>query len=203
MSEPITPREYRQLPAGLRLDVHNALDRALVLLTNELYGTVASSADLDEHPAAARRDHHLARLAAVDLLTEELGHWSEETAYAAGQVEAAPATYAELGRAVGLSREGARNRWPGAVKDARPGRPRTATLEVHLDGGPPTWAGSMQTYPRDEVMRGPLEDVGAYLTTPGDEWPEDLPAGPDWRAHYAPESEHIRTTWVFQGWVES
>lgn len=197
MPENITPREWVKLPASLRLDVSIAVNRALDLLTTELYGTLPSHADLLEHPPAAQRDHHLARLAAMDLLTTELTHLTRETAFAAGRVEGAPATYTDLGAAVGIGREGGRSRFPGAVPDAKPGRPRKQ-VTVTFQGGPAEWDRYEMEYPAS-TLEGDLATVGAYLVV--DAIPEGVPA--DARAHYAPESEDTRNLWVFQGWVPS
>lgn len=193
----------REAPEDARIDVELSL---LVRRAAHALDPVAAFAEpggaAEAGPERARADD-LARLRATEALREALTEHASQLADRAGSRTDATVTYADLGDAVGITRQAARTRWPHAIPDARPGRPSTAALEVYLTGGPPAWAGSMQAYPRNEVMRGPLEDVGAYLTVPGDEWPEDLPAGPDWRAHYAPESENTRTTWVFQGWVES
>ncbi|WP_017590807.1 hypothetical protein [Nocardiopsis ganjiahuensis] len=200
MPENITPRVWHEQSVALRLDLHQALDRVLDLLTTELYGTVPSSADLFEQPPAARRDHHLARLAAIDILTEELAHQSKENAFAAARMDGAPATYADLGRAVGIGREGARSRWPGAVADAKAGRPRKQ-VTVRLTGGPAEWDGAEIEFDRAEVHDRALADVGGHLITPSHQIPEGLPD--DARAHYAPDAEDTRTVWTFQGWVPS
>ncbi len=44
-------------------------------------------------------------------------------AHAAQAAAQAGATYADLGRAAGLTKQGARHRWPHALPHARPGRP--------------------------------------------------------------------------------
>lgn len=202
MPENITTHEWGKLPVSLRLDVNIAVNRALDLLATELYGTLPSHADLLEHPPAAQRDHHLARLAAMELLTTELTHLTRETAFAAGRVEGAPATYADLGAAVGIGREGGRSRFPGAVPDAKPGRPRKQ-VTVTLSGGHPQWDGRELEYDRASVYDLDLDDVGALLMIEDGSYPDHLSMqeGVDWRAHYAPESEDTRTVWTFQGWV--
>lgn len=194
-------RPIDELPQDLQERVSTAVHALITDITGTLYDAPATLTEAAELPVEARRDHHLAVLAAAEMLREQLRPVTSLAAYAAGGTTGITTTYAELGSAAGITRQAARERWPGAIPDAKPGRPQKATLEVYLTGGPPSWAGSMQRYPRDEVLEGDLDDIGAYLVTPGEEWPEELEAGVDWRAHYAPESENTRTTWTFQGWL--
>ena len=192
-------------PTGVPADIGFALDELVrrAAHTMEPEHAFADHGDAREAAPAQCRADDLARLRAIEALHAELTVNAHMLAHRAGGRTEAPVTYAELGSTAGITRQAARERWPGAVKDAKPGRPRKQMVEVLLHGGPPSWAGSMQEYERDSVLDCELGDVGAYLIVDGDDLPEDLEAGVDWRAHYAPEAEGTRTTWVFQGWMPS
>nr|WP_012954662.1 hypothetical protein [Nocardiopsis sp. 90127]ABD48738.1 pSQ10.15c [Nocardiopsis sp. 90127] len=198
MSEPITPRAWSEVPDTALAASQDALTTALTTLTAQMYGAPDHTVGLEGRPAALR-DYHLARIAAAVMLTEWLKGGILAEGHAAGRA-GAPLTYTALGAAAGITKEGARSRWPGAVPDARPGRPR-AHLAVRLTGGPAEWAGAELECDRAEVHDRALEDVGGHLITPSHQIPEGLPD--DARAHYAPEAEDTRTVWVFQGWVPS
>lgn len=203
MSDPITPREWDDLPTTTRTTAADALQGALTALARELYGTPDDVLTLDGPAAPLQRDYHLARIAAATTITEYLRRQITEDAYAAGAVEGSPATYTALGHAAGLTKEGSRSRFPGAVPDAKPGRPRKQQVTVSLEGGHPQWDGVELEFDRDAVYDCPLDDVGGYLLIPDGSFPDHLEAGVDWRAHYAPTSEDTRAVWVFQGWAPS
>lgn len=189
--------------ADTRIDIEGDIDLlvrriAHALTPDKVFATAEEALAAD--PATARADR-LGLLSGAEALHAGMIAQLVRRAHHLGT--GPDITYADLGTAVGITRQAARDRWPGAVKDAKPGRPRKQTVEVLLHGGPPSWAGSMQEYERDSVLDCELGDVGAYLIVDGDDLPEDLESGVDWRAHYAPEAEGTRTTWVFQGWVPS
>ncbi|MFE9247073.1 hypothetical protein [Nocardiopsis sp. NPDC006938] len=205
MSEPITPHDHAEMDDRSRVVLYDAVDGALRTLTRELFGTPESVLSLEEAPPAVQRDVRLARIAAAAMITEYLRTHTIAEGYQAAAVDGAPLTYADLGRAAGISRETATKRWPGAIPDAKPGRPKQQVV-VALEGGHPQWDGTTLEFDRDDVYGCDLADVGGLLIIPDGSVPDHLAAqgeGPDWRAHYAPESEDTRTTWVFQGWVPS
>lgn len=75
----------------------------------------------DQTPDAwEERRAHLAHLHALSVIQEWAATVMSGAAEAAGQ---AGASYADLGRAVGISKQAARKRWPEALEDPRPGRP--------------------------------------------------------------------------------
>lgn len=195
MSENITPRAWSEVPDTALATSLDALTTALTTLTAQMYGAPDHTVGLEGRPAALR-DYHLARIAAAVMLTEWLKGGILAEGYAAGRA-GAPLTYTALGAAAGITKEGARSRWPGVVSDARPGRPRKQ-VRVTFRGGPAAWDGYEMDYPAS-TLEGELEGIGAYLVVDGDQAPQDAPANA--RAHYAPESEDTRHVWVFQGWV--
>lgn len=161
----------------------------------------AMMADSMEHiDGEPYRDDRLALLSATEALRAALEKEATMLARSLGTNTSAPVTYADLGRAVGIGREGARKRWPDAIPTAKAGRPRRPQATVRLVGGPAEWAEAELEFDRSEVYGLALDEVGAYLITPGEQIPQGVPA--DARAHYAPGSEDTRDVWVFQGWVE-
>ena len=66
----------------------------------------------------------LARLRAIDALRTDLDSTARMIAHRAGSRTDAPVTYTDLGAAWRVMPTAARTRWPGALPDARPGRPR-------------------------------------------------------------------------------
>lgn len=74
-------------------------------------------------PSQCRADD-LARLRATEALCADLSSTAHMLAYRLGGRPEAPVTYADLGEAVGISRQAATGRFPGAIPDAKPGRPR-------------------------------------------------------------------------------
>jgi hypothetical protein len=204
--DPITPHAWDDLDDQFKVVLCDAVDEALRTLTRELYGTVDSILDLEGQPPALQRDYHLARVAAAAMITEHLRAKTTSDGYMAGGVTGAALTYADLGRAAGIARETASKRWPGALPDAKPGRPR-AQVTVKLVGGPPQWDGQRLEMDYSDVYDSELDGVGGYLVIPDGSFPDHLAAeggaAVDWRAHYAPTSEDTRTVWTFQGWVPS
>lgn len=97
-----------------------ALGKILDTMTGH---TKTGPAELDRRGPAAWRQYHLDRITAATTLIQELSWIIAGEAYLA-DVDGAPATYADLGAAAGISRQAARERWPGAIRHARPGRPR-------------------------------------------------------------------------------
>lgn len=71
----------------------------------------------------ARRADMLALLSATEVLRAALEDQAAQWARSLGSMPSPP-TYADLGAAVGITRQAARSRWPEALPDARPGRPR-------------------------------------------------------------------------------
>ncbi|RAK25505.1 hypothetical protein B0I29_13344 [Actinoplanes lutulentus] len=65
------------------------------------------------------REVRLAVLAAAHLLHSEVGAHREDAAISAAQ---AGADYVELGNAIGMTRQGARRRWPGLAAITRTAR---------------------------------------------------------------------------------
>lgn len=189
MSEPIP---WDDLPTKIQIAVHDALESAITELATELYDT---SPPFDSQPPALRLAHHLARISAATIITERLTSETRGEAYEAGAVEGSPANYSDLAYAAGITREGARKRFSGAVPDARPGRPRKQ-VTVLFTGGPAEWDGYTMQYPAS-TLDGDLDTVGAYLVV--DAAPEGVPAGS--RAHYAPADGGLRHIWEFKGWV--
>lgn len=123
----IRPVMYTDMDDDLRWEVSRSLERTITEITTTLYGIDRTNPfDL---PPAQQRDHYLARLAAIESLTEYLRRESHHAAYVTGGIDEAPATYADLGAAVGISRQAARTRFAGAVPDSQPGRPRTHVTE--------------------------------------------------------------------------
>lgn len=191
MPEPIP---WDELPTKIQIAVHDALESAITELATEVYDTAPP---FDSQPPALRLAHHLARISAATIITKRLTSESREEAYEAGAVEGSPANYSDLAYAAGITREGARKRWPGAVPDAKPGRPRKQ-VTVLFTGGPAEWDGYTMQYPAS-TLEGELESIGAHLVVSGDQVPEDVPA--DARAHYAPADGGLRHIWEFKGWV--
>ena len=152
-------------------------------------------AALTATPAQAR-ETDLARLRATEALRKVLDEHAYMLALGLAMRRDAPVTYADLGEAVGITRQAARTRWP-VLPDPKPGRPRKQ-VEVTFQGGPAEWDGYRMEYPAS-TLEGDLDTVGAYLVV--DAIPEGVPANT--RAHYAPTSEDTRTVWVFQGWLPS
>ncbi|MFD6950152.1 hypothetical protein A6A08_21960 [Nocardiopsis sp. TSRI0078] len=83
---------------------------------------------MEATPERARADD-LARLRAAEVLREELAEHAAMLAIRAGHRREAPVTYADLGDAVGITRQSAAARWSGAIPDAKPGRPRIDAVE--------------------------------------------------------------------------
>ncbi|SIO85910.1 hypothetical protein [Nocardiopsis sp. JB363] len=79
-------------------------------------------AALTATPAQAR-DADLARLRATEALRKVLDEHAYMLALGLAMRREAPVTYADLGEAVGISRQAARTRWP-VLPDAKPGRPK-------------------------------------------------------------------------------
>jgi len=117
----------RSAPADARLDeeLHRLVRRTAAALAPE---TVPASplAALSATPEQARAAD-LARLRATEALRRALEEHAAMLALGLGYRQDAPVTYADLGGAVGISRQSARSRWPSAIPDARPGRPRAAS----------------------------------------------------------------------------
>ncbi|MER6626494.1 hypothetical protein [Streptomyces sp. NPDC000931] len=133
MSEPITPGiipvpwfALDERDETLSQDLLAILDTALDRFVTGAYDLPADRTQAEAGGAATLRDHHLARMSAAYILSLHLNEVITDAATAAGAVEGAPATYTALGAAVGIGREGARSRFPGAVPGAKPGRPRDA-----------------------------------------------------------------------------
>lgn len=189
MPEPIP---WDDLPIKIQIVVHDALESAITELATEVYDTAPP---FDSQPPALRLSHYLARISAATIITERLTSKIRAEAYKAGAVEGSPANYSDLAYAAGITREGARKRFSGAVPDARPGRPRKQ-VTVTFQGGPDEWDGYRMEYPAS-TLDGDLDTVGAYLVV--DAIPEDVPAGS--RAHYAPTDGGLRHIWEFKGWV--
>lgn len=189
---------HRDVPSAIGFALDELVRRAAHAMEPE-HAFAEPGEALAATPAQCRADD-LARLRAIEALHSELTVASHMLAHRAGGRTDAPVTYAELGSTAGITRQAARERWPGAVPDAKPGRPRKQ-VAVRLEGGPVVWDGAELAFDRVEVYDRALEDVGAYLITP------DAPAldGPpeDSRAHYAPKTEDTRNVWTFQGWVPS
>lgn len=170
--------------------------RVLVRRVAHLMHPEAMMADPLEHTHGEPcRSDRLALLSATEALRAALEREAAKVARCLGQDATAPVTYADLGRAVGIGREGARSHWPGAIPDPKPGRPKRQ-VTVTFQGGPAEWDRYEMQYPAS-TLEGDLDTVGAYLVV--DAVPEGVPANA--RAHYAPESEDTRTVWTFQGWV--
>ncbi|MGW5880228.1 hypothetical protein ACWFMI_27145 [Nocardiopsis terrae] len=204
---PIEPLDTDALDEDLNRRVTERMHAMITDIAVHAYGAPADLHEAAELPPERQRDHHLAILAATEILRERLKGVAGLAAYSAGHVDGAQASYADLGRATGLTREGARTRFPGAVADAKPGRPKKELVTVHLCGGHPQWDGQTLEVEREQVYGADVEDVGALLMIPDGSFPDHLAAeggaAVDWRAHYAPAEEGPRTTWVFQGWVPS
>lgn len=147
------------------------------------------------------RDADLARLRATEALRKVLDEHAYMLALGLAMRQDAPVTYADLGDAVGITRQAARTRWP-VLPNAKPGRPKKQ-VQVTLSGGHPQWDGQILEYDRASVYDCDLDDVGALLMIEDGSYPDHLSMqeGVDWRAHYAPDTEDTRTTWTFQGWV--
>lgn len=200
--EPITPMDHATMDSRSRVVLYEAVDGAMATLTRELFGTPGSVLGLEKESPAVQRDFRLARIAAAAMITDYLRTYTLAEGYQAAAVAGAPLTYADLGRAAGIARETATKRWPGAIPDAKPGRPKKQ-ITVSLAGGHPQWDGQTLQLDEESVYNCPLEDVGGLLMIPDGNYPDHLESGVDWRAHYAPTSEDTRTTWAFQGWVPS
>ncbi|MEV7323583.1 hypothetical protein [Streptomyces sp. NPDC093970] len=71
--------------------------------------------------AGEARWHALLRLRVLAEVKQTLRHLEDETAHAAA---ASGAGYPEIGRAVSMSRQGARRRWPGLVTNSTDHSPR-------------------------------------------------------------------------------
>lgn len=190
----IAPVDQEEVPEDARLIMYESVGTALDALVAALYGTPDYRTAQETGPAAVR-DHHLSRIAAAEIIIRYLQAKALGEAYAAGSVEGAPTTYTALGRAAGLTKEGARGRFPGAVPDPKPGRP-AREVTVLFVGGPSQWDNRLMHYPVS-ALEGDFEDIGAYLVV--DQVPADLPA--DSRAHYAPVAGGARHIWEFKGWV--
>jgi len=187
-------------PPACPAEIGSALDDLVRRAAHAMDPAHAFSAHGDAQvstPAQCRADD-LARLRAVEALRADLETTADMIARRAGGRVEAPVTYADLGRAVGIGRESARTRWPGAVPDARPGRP-PKQITVTFREGPAEWDGYRMEYPAS-TLDGDLDSIGAYLVVDSAHMPADVP--PDARAHYAPSNED-RATWVFQGWVSA
>lgn len=117
-------RPIDDLPEELGERVNTAIHALITDITGALYGAPATLQDAAELPVDAQRDHHLAVLAAAEMLREQLYPVTSLAAYAAGGTTGITTTYADLGAAAGITRQAARERWPGAVLDTQPGRPR-------------------------------------------------------------------------------
>jgi hypothetical protein len=73
----------------------------------------------DTDPHVSEREVRLAVLRAAHLLRTELDDSLDQAAHGAAR---AGADYAEIGAAVGISRQGARKRWPGLTDLTRGSR---------------------------------------------------------------------------------
>jgi hypothetical protein len=81
--------------------------------------TMRTAQQLAGERGPGEREVRLAMLAAARLLQAELGEQLDEAARTAA---AAGADYGQIGRAAGMTRQGARTRWPGLAKTARAAR---------------------------------------------------------------------------------
>ncbi|MEU9888817.1 hypothetical protein [Sphaerisporangium sp. NPDC051011] len=104
------------------------LYEAVLVLARRLadrHGPPATGADATARQQADRR---LAVLVALTHIRDEV----EDAIYAAANRAGATGviTYADLGAAVGITRQSARTRWPDAIPAPRPGRPRTTELTL-------------------------------------------------------------------------
>ncbi|MGW8438873.1 hypothetical protein ACWGKS_27310 [Nocardiopsis sp. NPDC055879] len=186
----------------VRTDIEGDIDLLVRRIAHALDDDVAfptAEEALNAHPHAARADL-IMMLTGAEALRIAL---AANMAQRARHLGANPAvTYTDLGAAVGISRQAARERWPGAIRNARPGRPKK-TVTVELSGGHPAWDGETLEIDCESVYDLDLDDVGALLMIEDGSYPDHLSMqeGVDWRAHYAPESEDTRTAWTFQGWV--
>ena len=140
------------------------------------------------------RDADLARLRATEALRKVLDEHAYMLALGLAMRQDAPVTYADLGDAVGITRQAARTRWP-VLPDPKPGRPKRQ-VTVTFQGGPTEWDRYEMEYPAS-TLEGDLDTVGAYLVV--DAIPEGVPANA--RAHYAPADGGLRHIWEFKGWV--
>ncbi|WP_229070803.1 hypothetical protein [Actinoplanes sp. DH11] len=90
----------------------------LARLTLRLAQQIAADADIDRE-AVGDREVALAVLAATHRMRTEL---DERLTEAAQRAAATGADYAEMGHAAGLTRQGARRRWPDLAKITRAAR---------------------------------------------------------------------------------
>lgn len=124
---PQPPRSLRSIDEDLVEELVRLVRRTAAALAPETVpdSPAAALAGTPEQMRAA----DLARLTAVEVLRRALDEHASMLALGLGRRREAPVTYADLGAAVGITRQSARTRWPAAIPDARPGRPRTAPQE--------------------------------------------------------------------------
>lgn len=99
---PLSPADRRQ--------VSDLIDDLTVRIARQLCGT---------DPDVSEREVRLAVLTAGQLLRTVLDDHLDQAAHAAAR---AGAGYVEIGAAVGMSRQGARRRWPGLADLSRGAR---------------------------------------------------------------------------------
>ncbi|MFC4071916.1 hypothetical protein [Actinoplanes subglobosus] len=102
IAPPLTPADRRRIT--------DAIDELTVRIARQLCA---------DNPHASERDVRLAVLTATHLLHTELGTQLDQAAHGAAR---AGAGYVEIGTATGMSRQGARRRWPGLADLSRGAR---------------------------------------------------------------------------------
>ena len=111
-----------------RLDLERVAERLAYDLA-PAHEPLSSPFEPDATPDQQAR-YHLALLHTLTLARRAID--TSITYAALNAAETGQVTYADLGQAAGISRQSARERWPGAVPAARPGRPRNTPKH---DGG--------------------------------------------------------------------
>jgi hypothetical protein len=101
-TRPLTPVDRRR--------ISDALDELTVQIAWQLCA---------DNPQAGEREVRLAVLAAAHLLCTEADAHLDQAAHGAAR---AGADYAEIGAVIGMSRQGARRRWPGLADLSRGAR---------------------------------------------------------------------------------
>ncbi|MER7839078.1 hypothetical protein ABTY98_25165 [Streptomyces sp. NPDC096040] len=91
--------------------VTQVVDELTRLLTQETAHPPAEPVDT----AGEARRHALLRLRVLTGVKEAVRHLEDQAAHAAA---ASGAGYPEIGRAVSMSRQGARRRWPGLITNS-------------------------------------------------------------------------------------
>ena len=99
---PLTPADRR----GIR----DAIDELTIRVARQICA---------DNPQANEREVRLAVLTAAHLLCTEADAHLDQAAHGAARTGA---DYAEIGAAVGMSRQGARRRWPGLTDLSRSAR---------------------------------------------------------------------------------